>query len=100
VIDTNVVRLAVEYLDECKFKGAPATLVGMHWRIDSANKTLPLTDEVNEAIKQRPHLRIQRINGLVVFVPEGKDRTVTGEEMKLADKKYRKEFWAAVKKAK
>ena len=100
MIDANVVKLAVEYLDECKETKVVATLVGMHWHIDGANKTLPLTTEINEALKQRPHVRVQRTNGVVIFGQAGEERVVTNEDMKLADKKYRKEFWAAVKKTK
>ncbi len=100
MIDPNVVRLAVEYLDQCKTNNTQATLVGMHWHIDASNKTLPLLDEVNEALTHRPSIHVQRTNGLVIFGSDGTERAVSNEDMKRADKQYRKEFSAALKRGK
>lgn len=100
MIDTNVVKLATEYLDECQRKNSPATLVGMHWYIDGRNKTIPLTEEINEALAQRPSIRVHRINGRVFFVSDGTYRSITDEDMKQANKQYRKEFSAAYKELK
>lgn len=91
MIDPHVVKLAVKYLDDCVSRKTAATLVGMHWYIDGRNKTLPLTEEVNAALSKRPGLGAQCIEGRVVFTHEGKD-LVTKEDMRRADKQYRREF--------
>lgn len=98
MISTHVVKLATEYLDQCTAKNQPATLVGMHWYIDGLNKTIPMLDEVNEALMQRASVYVQRLNGAVVFVSSGSERTITAEDMKRADKQYRKEFAVTLRK--
>jgi hypothetical protein len=96
MIDKHVVGLGIAYLDECAATGQQPTLVGMHWYIDSRNKTLPLTEEVNAALAQRPFF--VRREGSVVFATEGSERSVTDEDMRRAGKRYNKEFWAAYRK--
>jgi hypothetical protein len=86
-----VVKLAVEYLDDCVALETAATLVGMHWYIDGRNKTLPFTEEVNAALSERPSLGAERIEGRVAFTQAGRD-LVTNEDMRRADKQYRHEF--------
>jgi hypothetical protein len=98
MISTHVVKLATEYLDQCAAENQQATLVGMHWYIDGRDKTLPLLEEVNEALMQRASVYVQRVNGAVVFSSIGSERVVTVEDMKRADKQYRKEFAVALKK--
>jgi hypothetical protein len=100
MLDTHVVKLAVEYLDQCVAGGQRPTIVGMHWYIDGRNKTMPLLSEVNEALRQRPQLRVARQDGIVVFSPEGSETLVTAEDMRKADKQYRKEFAAELRKLK
>ena len=96
-ISAHVVGLAIEYLDQCAAEKREATLVGMHWYIDGRNKTMPLLEEINQALQQRPTVRIQRVKGAVVFSPNGSDGIVTHEDMRHADKQYRREFSAALK---
>lgn len=98
MIDSNVVDLAVEYLDQGDTEGAKCTLVDMHWYIDGRDKTIPFTEEVNEALKRRPSIFIRRDKGLVRFVSGSGDRSVSDTDMKLADAQYRKEFSAAYAK--
>ena len=93
-MDANVVNLAVEYLDQCNATGRKATLVGMYWYIDGRNKTMPLVEEVNEALNQRLQMRVSRERTTTVFSPEGKERAVSAQDMRNADKQYREEFWA------
>ena len=97
MVDSNVVRLAVEYLDSCLSTGAQATLVGMHWHIDGRNKTLPLLDEVNEALRQRPSLLATRHKDGIMFSPSGVATAVTSDDMKVADRQYRTEFSAKLR---
>jgi hypothetical protein len=92
MVSAHVVDLAVEYLDECQSTGRLATLVGMHWYIDGRNKTLPLLDEVNEALTQRPQVFVSRRSGDVTFSDLGAERSVTADDMRQADKRYRTEF--------
>jgi len=98
MLNANVVRLAVEYLDQCNAAAEPPTLVGMHWFIDAQHKTLPVDEEVNEALRQRPNLRVIRTPEGVVFGPSGSDTAVSPEDMRLADNQYRRAFSAALKK--
>ncbi len=95
MINSRSVELATEYLDQYAEKNQQPTLVGMHWHIDGRNKTLPLAEEINEALRQRPLVYVQRAGGTVVFSHNGHDRTVTAEDMKQADKQYRREFATA-----
>jgi hypothetical protein len=92
MISSHIVKLATDYLDQCAAESTKATLVGMHWHIDGSDKSLPLLDEVNEALSQRPSVYVQRINNEVVFTQTGTERAITTDDMKLADKQYRKEF--------
>jgi len=98
MISAHVVRLATEYLDQCAAKQETATLVGMHWYIDSRHKTLPLLEELNEALRQRPTVHVQRGPKGIVLASAGTERTLTDEDMKQADSQYRKEFAAALKR--
>src|SRR5690242_15319785 len=92
MLSPPVVKLAVEYLDQCEAAGRQATIVGMHWHIDGRNKTMPLLDEVNEALKQRPHMKVSRQDGIVIFSSAGSESVVTADDMRRADKQYRAEF--------
>lgn len=96
MIRQHVVNLATEYFNQCADRGATGTLVGMHWYIDGRDKTLPLVGEINEALKKQPSVFVTRENAFVVFSTDGTERTVTSEDMKQADKQYRREFAAAV----
>lgn len=96
-IDAHVVQLAVEYLDTCVSAGTEPTLVGMHWYIDGRNKTTPLLDEVNQALRHRPGLFVARQDDAVVFSRNGSAQSVTADDMKLADRQYRSEFSAKLR---
>ena len=98
MINADVVKLACEYLDNCAASEKQATLVGMHWYVDGRHKTLPLVAEINEALRQRPQMRVSRERKNVVFSAEGPDQSVTADDVKLADKQYRAEFAAELKK--
>jgi hypothetical protein len=98
MISSHIVKLATDYLDQCTAKSGKATLVGMHWYIDGRDKSLPLLDEVNEALSLRPSVYVQRINDEVVFTHSGTERAITTDDIKLADKHYRKEFSIALKR--
>jgi len=98
MVSASVVRLAVDYLDQSAANGETATLVGMHWYIDSRNKVIPLLEEINEALSQRPGVFVQRSPEGVVFTSSGTERAVTSKDMKQADRRYRQEFAAALKR--
>lgn len=95
MIDAHVVKLGVEYLDQCAANGQVATLVGLHGYLDARNKTLPLIEEVNEVLRLRTDVRVMREGGAVVFSADGDGHAVTADDMKQADRQYRKEFAAA-----
>ena len=92
------VDLALKYLDECRAEGKPATLVGALWYVDAHNKLVPDTEEINAALKKREDIFVQRVSGAVVFGSAGSEREVTAEDMRVADRQYRKEFAAAYAK--
>lgn len=98
MISAHIVKLATEYLDQCALANKEATLVGMHWHIDSGDKTIPLLAELNQALEQRPSIFVRRESGEVIFSSTGTERTLTQEDMKLAFKRYEKEFAAALRK--
>lgn len=98
MIDAHVIKLGLEYLDHCASKNQQATLVGMHWHIDAHNKTLPMLEEVNEMLERRPSIYVQRQEGNVIFAAAGSERNVNSQDMSRADKRYREEFDAALKK--
>lgn len=70
----------------------------MHWYIDGGDKTLPLLEEINEALRQRPAVYVQRGTNGIVFASAGTERILTSEDMKQADNQSRKEFSAALRK--
>ena len=98
MISSHVVKLITEYLDQCETSASPATLVGVHWYVDGHNKTLPLLEEVNEALRQRPNFRVSRAQGAVTFASAGSDYAITSEDLERADRHYRKEFRTTLKK--
>ena len=85
MISERVVRLITEYFDECATSKSQATLVGILGYVDYRNKTLPMVEEVNEALRQRP--------SALTYVP-----LVSVEQMRQADRQYRKRFSQALKK--
>ena len=89
MLSDRVVRMITDYLDECATLKREATLVGMHWYVDSHNKTLPTVEEVNAALRQRPSF-LAAITGNAPLVSE--------ENMRQADREYRKEFSEALKR--
>jgi hypothetical protein len=92
------VDLALKYLDQCRAEGKPATLVGAFWYVDAHNKLVPETEEINEALKTREDIFVQRVGDTVVFGSVGSERQITTEDMCVADQQYRKEFAAAYAK--
>ena len=99
MISANVVNLAIEYLDMCAVEQKTATLVGMYWHIDSRNKSVPLVEEVNEALKLRPQVLVSRENASVVFSLNGFEHAVAATDMAQAYLQYIEEFNAAYKRA-
>jgi hypothetical protein len=100
MIEMHVVRLATEYLDYCFAKNEQATLVAMLNWIDAKDKTVANLDEVNDALRQRPAVSIQRIAGKIVFGSTGSDQAVTDDELRQACADYREEFRLAYEKLK
>ena len=96
MISAHIVELATEYLDQCAATNQQPTLVGVHWHIDGRNKSLPLLEEINEALLQRPLVYVQRAGGTVTFSDSGIERTISAADMKQADKQYRREFATAL----
>jgi hypothetical protein len=58
----------------------------------------PLRSEANEALRQRPQLLVSRQSGNVVFSPTGTARDVSPGDMRGADKQYRSDVSAELRK--
>jgi hypothetical protein len=93
VIDDVVVKLAAEYLELHVGGETPATLMGMIREIDYINRTIPRFEEVNEALKKCPSMRVRREGGKIEFSVAGDERKITFEEMERAYTDYRE--WLA-----
>ena len=98
MINRANVDLALKYLDQCRAEGKPATLVGAFWYVDAHNKLVLETEEINEALKKREDIFVQRMGDTVVFGSAGSEREITAEDMRIADQQYRREFAAAYAK--
>jgi hypothetical protein len=98
MISAHIVKLATDYLDQCAVENQQATLVGMLWHIDRLDRSIPLVDEVNEALTLRASVYVQQVNGAVVFTSRGAQRIITSEELRQAGNQYHKEFAAVLKK--
>jgi hypothetical protein len=96
MIDEGVVSFAKEYLDRRFSENKEATLVGMCWYIDGRDKTIPLLDEVNEALRQHVSAYVQRADGIVSFTSTGHDRNITADDLEQAIASYRQEFAVAL----
>ena len=98
MINRANVDLALKYLDQCQAEGEPATLVGAFWYVDAHNKLVPEAEEINEALKKREGIFVQRVGDTIAFGSTGSEREITAEDMRIADQQYRKEFAAAYAK--
>lgn len=84
--DAQVAALAAEYLDSAKAAG---TLVDMLGYIDHRHRVIPTVEEINEALRQRPAIRVTRVGGSVLFPHEGSEQSITAADMTRAYAEYR-----------
>ena len=91
MINPRVVDLVTAYLDECAASGAEATLIDVLWYVDARFKSLPMVEEVNEALRRRP-VRLVGVSGSHSFA--------SSDDMSCADREYRKQFSRALKGSK
>ncbi len=92
MIDELAVKFATEYLDKHLAKGGPADLVGMLNHVDYFERVVMVVDEVNETLRQRPSVYVQRIDGRIVFNQSHGDREITEEDLSRNVQMYRKWF--------
>ncbi len=52
--------------------------------------------EINEILRRRPRVSVERQDKTVAFTIGGKDQSVTEKDMTHADRQYRKEFAVAL----
>lgn len=90
-----VIKLAADYLKRHLARKQPASLLGMIHEIDYINRTIPRFEEINAALKQCPSMYVRRVAGQVEFVPKGRGRKITFEDMERAYVKYRESLDAA-----
>jgi hypothetical protein len=97
MIDEFAVKFATEYLDKRFANGDPADLVGMLNHVDYFDRVVMVVNEVNETLKQRPSVYVQRIDGRVVFNQSDGDREITEEDLDRNVQMYNKWFEAQYK---
>ena len=97
MIDEFAVKFATEYLDKHFAEGGPADLVGMLNHVDYFERVVMVVDEINETLRQRPSVYVQRIDGRVVFNQSDGDREITEEDLSRNVQMYRKWFEAQYK---
>lgn len=81
MIDDFAVKYATEYLDKQFSKGEPADLVGMLNHVDYFERVVMVLNEVNDALRQRPSVYVQRVDGRIVFNQSAGDREITEEDL-------------------
>lgn len=94
MIDEFAVKLAVEYLDRNFAHGTPADLVGMLDHVDYYDRVVMVLEEVQEVLKQRPCVYVQRVDGRVIFIQSCGDREITEEDFERNVQIKTEEFWA------
>ena len=97
MIDAYAVKLAIEYLD-LRFKNnQPADLPEMLDHVDYYDRVVMALDEVNEVLRQRPSVYVQRVGGRVFFNQSSGDREITEADLERNIKIRTDEFWARYK---
>jgi len=81
MINEYAVKFATEYLDRQFASGEPADLVGMLNHVDYCERVVMVPEEVNEALKQRPSVYVQQVNGRVILNQSSGDREITDEDL-------------------
>lgn len=94
MIDEHVLNTALKYLDHCSSNGEQPTLVEMWNFVDYYLRSDLPAAVVNEALRRRPGLFVQRIDGRVVFSKFEGESEVTDEDVKRNFEIYSAEFWA------
>ena len=94
MIDEHAVKFAVEYLDRRFANGEHADLVGMLKHVDYFERVVIVREEVQEALKERPSVFMQRVDGRVIFTKTFGGREITDEDLERNTQMYRDEFWA------
>lgn len=92
MIDHIAVNCAIEYLDKQFAKGEPADLVGMLNHVDYFERVVMVVDEVNETLRQRPSIYVQRIDGRIVFSQSAGDREITDDDLNRNAQMYHEWF--------
>jgi hypothetical protein len=87
----HIVSLAVRYLDR-EVDDPRWSLMGLMEYVDAWDKTIIETDEVNEALRQRPEIWVVRLDGGIVFSSGPGERKVTDADLKETYDAYTKDF--------
>lgn len=94
MIDDSAVSRAAAYLDNCLEQSREPALVEMLEFVDAFDKVILNREEVNEALKQRPSIFVNRIEGRIVFSLTGTEREITEDDLRLNFEIYIKQFQA------
>jgi hypothetical protein len=81
MIDEDVVKSGLAYMEQCRAQKATPTLRGLVGHIDTHKRIVVTLDEINEILRSSPSLTVQRIDGRVQFSPEGFDRQITTDDL-------------------
>ena len=91
-LDEFAVRFAVEYLDKQFATGKPADLVGMLNHVDYFERVEMVLEEVNQTLRRRPAIHVQRISDRIVFDQQSGDREITDEDLNRNVQMYKEWF--------
>ncbi len=73
-------------------------MVEMIHCIDAHNKSIPLLEEINDALSRRPSVYVQRVDSSIHFASAGSERTIAAGDLDRACVGYREWFAAEYRK--
>jgi len=95
--DEFVVKSAIEYLEKRFANGEPADLIGMLNHVDYFVRVVMVREEVQEVLKRCPEVRVQRLDGRIIFAHTDGDREVSEPDLQRNVQMYNDQFWLKYK---
>lgn len=100
MIEEYVIKIMLDYFDKHISEGVDGDLADLHEYVDGRFKQLPLVEEVNEALARNTRIFVRREGKRIMLSLVGVNRTVTNEDMRIADKQFRKSFYRKMRELK
>lgn len=98
MIYEDVIELAVKYLEETFAEGKRADLPRMLMYVDAHDHIVMERDEVNEVLKRRPSVAVERTDGRIIFVHAAGDREIGEDDMRRNVAMYHDDFAAMARR--